>query len=128
MIQEQIIEKVQVIPRELFPEHLNERDTGCGVALTRRCPLGLSNRVCVFLIFRCPCSTYQHPRHYGAVHEHVRTIEKRTEEIAMLAKRCAEGPPPPSLTSPTDYEQVPPKRRRRTRHTPLTGSWRMLFT
>ena len=83
-IQKQIIENVQVIPRELFREHFDERivdfavppterDTGYGVVLTRRCPcsacscervLGLSNRVCVILIFRCPCSAYQRRWHY----------------------------------------------------------------
>ena len=41
------------------------------------------------------------------------SIEKRTEE---LAKRCVEGALPPSLTSPTEPEQVPSKRRRRTRY------------
>ena len=40
-------------------------------------------------------------------------IEKRTEEVAMLA---------PSLTSPTDSEQVPSKRRRRTQNAPLLGA------
>ena len=49
-------------------------------------------------------------------------IEKRTEEVAMLAKCCAERPLPPCLTSPTDSKQVPSKRRRRTQYAPFPGA------
>ena len=46
-------------------------------------------------------------------------IEKETWKIAMFTQRCAEEPFQPSLTSPTDSEQAPLKRRRGTRYTPL---------
>ena len=36
LIQEHFLKNVQVIHRKLFPEHFDERDTGRGVALTRR--------------------------------------------------------------------------------------------
>ena len=49
------------------------------------------------------------------------SIEKETEKIALLAKRCAEGLLQPSLTSPTDSEQVPWKRHRRTLCTTMLG-------
>ena len=51
-------------------------------------------------------------------------IEKDSEKIAMLAKRCAERPLLPSLTSTTDSEHAADE------HDTLLclGSWRILFT
>ena len=49
-------------------------------------------------------------------------IERRTEEIAMLTKRYVEELPQPTLTSPTNSEEAPSKRRRRTQYAPLPGA------
>ena len=124
-IQQQIIENVQEIPRELFPEHFEERererDIGCGVALTRRCPCSACS-----LIFMQRQPAPAEP--LSSSRTCANALRKGLRRLRCLPNVARKGRP----------RQVSPAQRTLNkflrnaadrRDTPVClGSWRMLFT
>ena len=113
-IQEQIVENVQVIPREVVPERFNEQfvDFLVSPIVAHAAPAPVVNE-CV-----APARDVAHGTPAPEVDV---PMHNQVGQESFPTTLNPEGLHQPSLTSPTDSEQVPSKRRGRTRYTPLTG-------
>ena len=102
LIQEHFLKNVQVIHRKLFPEHFDEREIPDAVSSLRGAAHAAPAPVNEYLasiehVSSSSSAARSAPTSTDGIIEQLTNmcelIEKRTEEIAMLAKRCAEGPP-----------------------------------